>query len=58
MTEFQASQPAHVGNSSFESWFSTYDPAGKGDKQRARDAYAAGMGDHAPAVPHGKEGQQ
>lgn len=35
----------HVGDSSFESWYSTYDPARKGDKQRARDAYAAGMGD-------------
>lgn len=35
----------HVGDSAFESWFSDYDPAGKGDKQRARDAYAAGMGD-------------
>jgi len=35
----------HVGNSSFESWFSDYDPAGKGDKQRARDAYAAGRKD-------------
>lgn len=34
-----------VGESSFEEWFSTYSPAGKGDKQRARDAYAAGMGD-------------
>lgn len=29
----------------FEGWFSTYSPAGKGDKQRARDAYASGMGD-------------
>lgn len=35
----------HVGNSSFESWYADYDPIGKGDKQRARDAYAAGMGD-------------
>lgn len=35
----------HVGNSSFESWYADYDPSGKGDKQRARDAYAAGMGD-------------
>lgn len=34
-----------VGDSSFESWFAAYDPWGKGDKQRARDAYAAGMGD-------------
>lgn len=47
----------NVGNSSFESWYSTYDAARKGDKQRARDAYAAGMGDPLvqdatrPAVP-------
>lgn len=34
-----------VGDSSFESWYSTYDAKHKGDKQRARDAYAAGMGD-------------
>jgi hypothetical protein len=42
----------HVGDSAFESWFSEYNPAGKGDKQRARDAYAAGMGDQlvAPAA--------
>ena len=32
----------HVGDSAFESWFASYSPAGKGDKQRARDAYAAG----------------
>lgn len=47
---------AHVGDSQFESWFSTYNPKGKGDKQRARDAYAAGMGDAAPVaqtVPDG-----
>ena len=35
----------HVGDSAFESWYSTYSPAHKADKQRARDAYAAGMGD-------------
>ena len=35
----------HVGDSAFESWYSTYNPAHKADKQRARDAYAAGMGD-------------
>ena len=34
-----------VGESSFESWFESYNPANKGDKQRSRDAYAAGMGD-------------
>lgn len=34
-----------VGESVFERWFSSYNPALKGDKQRARDAYAAGMGD-------------
>lgn len=42
-----------VGDSSFEGWFSTYNPAGKGDKQRARDAYAAGMED--PRVTVSKE---
>lgn len=35
----------HVGDSAFESWYSTYNPSHKSDKQRARDAYAAGMGD-------------
>ena len=40
----------HVGDSAFESWFANYCPAGKGDKQRARDAYAAGMGDRAPVT--------
>lgn len=34
-----------VGESSFESWFESYNPANKGDNQRSRDAYAAGMGD-------------
>ncbi len=35
----------HVGNSSFESWFQAHPKACNGDKQLARDAYAAGMGD-------------
>lgn len=35
----------NVGDSSFESWYESYNPAHKSDKQRARDAYAAGMGD-------------
>lgn len=36
----------HVGDSSFESWYSEqYSGAGKGEKQKCRDAYAAGMGD-------------
>jgi len=35
----------HIGDSAFESWYSSYKPTHKGDKQRARDAYAAGMGD-------------
>lgn len=35
----------HIGDSAFESWYSTYSPAHKSDKQRARDTYAAGMGD-------------
>ena len=45
----QPSELRHVGDSAFESWFDSYSPAGKGDKQRARDAYAAGMGERAPA---------
>lgn len=40
-----ATPDLHVGDSAFESWFESYSPSGKGDKQRARDAYAAGMGD-------------
>jgi hypothetical protein len=43
----------HVGDSAFESWFQDYNPAGKGDKQKARDAYAAGMGDPLLAQPQG-----
>lgn len=39
---------APVGDSNFESWYATYDPSGKGDKQRARDAYAAAL--EQPAV--------
>jgi hypothetical protein len=39
-----------VGESNFEGWFADYKPTG-GDKQRARDAYAAGMADRAPAAP-------
>lgn len=35
----------HIGDSAFENWYSTYSPVHKSDKQRARDAYAAGMGD-------------
>ena len=38
-------QAEHVGDSAFESWYSEYCPAHNGDKQRARDAYAAGMGE-------------
>ena len=41
----QAPQQSGVGNSGFESWYSTYSPVHKSDKQSARDAYAAGMGD-------------
>lgn len=33
----------HVGESDFEQWFASYQPQGKGAKQQARDAYAAGM---------------
>lgn len=46
----------HVGESSFEGWFSDYNPAGKGDKQRMRDAYAAGMGD--PLVTYASKAEQ
>ncbi|AVQ84253.1 hypothetical protein [Variovorax sp. PMC12] len=35
----------HVGDSSFEDWFQAHPKACTGDKQLARDAYAAGMGD-------------
>ncbi len=35
----------HIGDSAFESWYNSYIPAHKSDKQRARDAYAAGIGD-------------
>ena len=41
-------QPSHVGDSRFESWFAEYSPANKSDKQRARDAYAAGMAEPQP----------
>lgn len=42
----------HIGDSVFESWYSTYSPAHKSDKQRARDAYAAGMGDPLVVAAH------
>lgn len=35
----------HVGESSFEGWYSGYWPQDGSNKQRMRDAYAAGMGD-------------
>ena len=35
----------HVGDSSFEDWYQEHPKACGGDKQLARDAYAAGMGD-------------
>lgn len=34
-----------VGDSAFEDWFQAHQKACTGDKQLARDAYAAGMGD-------------
>jgi hypothetical protein len=38
--------PRHVGDSRFETWYSEYrQPTGAGEKQRMRDAYAAGMSD-------------
>jgi len=38
-------RPAHVGDSAFESWYQSHPKASGGDKQLARDAYAAGMSD-------------
>lgn len=35
----------HVGDSAFEDWYQQHPKACTGDKQLARDAYAAGMGD-------------
>lgn len=35
----------HVGDSAFEDWYQQHPKAVGGDKQLARDAYAAGMGD-------------
>lgn len=70
MDEGKAPQPApgepyedttphlSVGDSSFESWFSSYCPANKGDKQRARDAYAAGMGDPLVVAAPQQEAQE
>lgn len=48
----------HIGDSAFESWYSTYSPAHKSDKQRARDAYAAGMGDPLVTAAHQQEAQE
>lgn len=51
----QARQPIqHVGESNFESWYESYKPSG-GDKQRARDAYAAGMVDSQERQPMSDE---
>lgn len=43
----------NVGDSSFEGWYQAHPKACSGDKQLARDAYAAGMGDPlvAPVQP-------
>lgn len=44
--EYKDSTPKlHVGNSSFEDWYQSHPKACTGNKQLARDAYAAGMGD-------------
>jgi hypothetical protein len=40
-----AAEPRHVGESRFESWYEQHPKACGGDKQLARDAYAAGLGD-------------
>ena len=45
LAEQPAQQCLHVGDSQFESWFSEYNPAGKGTKQQMREAYATGMRD-------------
>jgi hypothetical protein len=42
----------HVGESSFEDWYQAHPKACGGDKQLARDAYAAGMGD--PLATHAR----
>lgn len=54
----QAAQPVaerwHVGDSAFESWYDQYlldAPVHQGAKQKARDAYAAGMGERAATAP-------
>ena len=46
-----------VGDSSFEDWYQAHPKACGGDKQLARDAYAAGMGDPlvAPIKPVNQE---
>lgn len=44
----------HIGDSAFESWYNSYSPMHKSDKQRARDAYAAGMGDPLVTAARGK----
>ncbi len=36
---------AHIGESNFEGWYSTYWPQDGSNKQRMRDSYAAGMRD-------------
>lgn len=41
-----------VGNSSFEDWYQAHEKACTGDKQLARDAYAAGMGDPLVTYAH------
>lgn len=50
---FELESQAGVGDSNFEAWFSTYDHANKGNKQRARDAYAAGMDEQVNVVQQG-----
>lgn len=44
----------HIGSSSFEDWFQAHAKACNGDKQLARDSYAAGMGD--PLVTYAAPG--
>ena len=57
MSKYIDSTPQlHVGSSSFEDWYQAHEKACTGDKQLARDAYAAGMGD--PLVTYAQTATQ
>lgn len=59
MTYADSTPLLHVGRSAFEDWYQQHPKARTGDKQLARDAYAAGMGDprvtYAIAAPKGSQ---